>query len=331
MGTFPIKFFKGSTMTIQVYACGGTGTAAAARLANTMSTFSEGRNILIADTSDSNIRDGQFPNVFLLDKMESEYDGSGSLRKQNVDNIKNQVPQLLDKHPPQKYNIVISSGGGGSGSVFAPFIAQQILEQNKICFIIITNNSASLKTMENTVNTHKSYIAMNKGKCIPMFVVDNTDVKRADAMVDYIVSAIDTLVNSKNYGLDGSDIYNFLNWSRVTDQTPGPAIITVVKDSVPADIKNIISTLTLSTEMKEPKFDFIPEYTAFGVYDKTIVNQDTTPDTHFIISKTEYAKMLEALTTNLEKEKSRIKNIKNAQSSRDEHNYGIGDSDEIVL
>lgn len=331
MGIGPIKSFsKGIPMSFQVYACGGTGAAAAARIAASISSCKNGENILVADTSDSNISKDQFPNVFILPKLHSEYDGSGKLRAKNAEQIKKHVPTLLDQYPPKQYNIVISSGGGGSGSVFAPHIAQAIKEAGKICFIIITNNTGSLKTMENTVNTHKSYMNMNKGRCVPMFVVDNYDVSKADLIVDFIVSALDTLVNMNNYGLDGSDIYNFMNWDKVTDQSAGPAIITVVKDTIPQEIKGVITTITLASTMKEPSFDFVPEYSAFGVYDSSLSNREGIPDTHFVISKVEYAAMFESIKNNLEKEKKRIEN--NKKASVDDQQYSFDtDGDDIVL
>ena len=316
-------------MAIKLYACGGTGTAAASRVAKSMNTFTGGKNVLVADTSDSNINHGEFPDVFILPKLPNDYDGSGKLRSKNAEAIKKYVPKVLDQYPPEEYNIVISSGGGGSGSVFAPYIAQSIIDSGKICFIIITNNVGSLKAMDNTFNTHKSYISMNKGKCVPMFVVDNTDIKKADANVDYTISAIDTLVSTNNYGLDGSDILNFLRWDKVTEQSAGPAIITVVKDNIPAEIKDIISVLTLSTEMKEPCFSFVPEYTAAGVYDKDIINQDNFPDTHFVISKSAYAEMFNALQSGLEKEKKRVQNNRSASDSV-ELNFTADDDDSVL-
>jgi hypothetical protein len=82
--------------------------------------------------------------------------------------------------------------------------------------------------------------------------------------------------------------------------------------------------------MKEPSFDFVPEYSAFGVYDSSLSNREGIPDTHFIISKIEYATMYEGMKNTLEKEKKRIENNKKASVDDQQYSFDI-EGDDIVL
>jgi hypothetical protein len=79
-----------------------------------------------------------------LPKLHSEYDGSGKLRAKNAEQIKKHVPALLDQYPPKQYNIVISSGGAGSGAFL-------LFYRKLLCvfiFFACTNHKYLLETLD---------------------------------------------------------------------------------------------------------------------------------------------------------------------------------------
>lgn len=91
-------------MTISIYACGGCGT----NVASAVKDLDVEINYI--DTSVSNLKSVNSPNIFLVDAM----DGAGKDRSVAYENFKDISGDVLLKYKPsEQLNIVISSLGGG--------------------------------------------------------------------------------------------------------------------------------------------------------------------------------------------------------------------------
>ncbi len=66
-------------------------------------------DVVLIDTSDSNLVNGGSNNIYLLKGV----DGSGKLRAENHPAISRAALKILETHPPGDLNIVVSSLGGG--------------------------------------------------------------------------------------------------------------------------------------------------------------------------------------------------------------------------
>lgn len=91
-------------MTISIYACGGSGV----NIAKMIKDIDAEINFI--DTSVSNLKSVNSPNVFLVDAM----DGAGKDRSVAYENFKDISGDVLLKYKPsEQLNIVISSLSGG--------------------------------------------------------------------------------------------------------------------------------------------------------------------------------------------------------------------------
>lgn len=98
--------------TLKVYCCGGTGSnvySLLSRVAKAGEGFANVELVRI-DTSKANLgRDLDLSNTYLF----KDLDGSGSIRATNATTIAESARDILVKHKPADYNVVLSSGGGG--------------------------------------------------------------------------------------------------------------------------------------------------------------------------------------------------------------------------
>ena len=285
---------------VRVYACGGTGASIALnldQLENTQHIAS--RDIVIVDTSMSNLIGSV--NAVLPTYILPDVDGSGKDRTANAKSIEKHAANIINTYPPSKINVVISSGGGGSGSVIAPCIANELLKNNENVIVIVTGNMESEKVAMNTLRTLQSYVSISKTKCLPIAYIPNGDYKETNQKVAFIISGIQTLCSNKNYGIDSMDISNFINWTKVTQWNPGVALFTIHRGEIAsADNENsIISVISISREHKNHNYPFTPSYSNDGQYPKEVAQQNVQ-DTHFVLSATAFVKLYNSIKSEVE-------------------------------
>ena len=226
--------------TINLYACGGTATNIANLLLESMPEQTEGLaniNVVMVDTSDSNLRHGKtatfqkegkasFYHVY--DKQAAvdgrETDGMGKNRKLTYEVAATHVPTILHSHAPEKFNIVLHSLSGGSGSVLGPLLAKAILEAGQDVIVIATGNEADTADIENTQRSLYGYqnLAEKIGKPICMsYLHTSKETPRAIVNAEAIlqIGAIAVITSRQNHGLDSMDIHNFLHF---TEKSPFP-------------------------------------------------------------------------------------------------------------
>ncbi len=265
-------------MSVRIYCCGGTGLNIGQRFKSSLSSGDQIPGVAEAllsfiDTSRANLGGEDNINAYLLRGAE----GSGSIRSTNANPIKDVLSNLLMEHPPEQFNIVISSGGGGSGSVFGPLITAQLLDEGKAVIVLFIADSSSKMNISNNLNTLRTYdnIARKRDKPVVLHLRENTiDGGRKTADNDMItaISMLLKLFSGKNRELDNQDVYNWINYNRVTDYSPGLASLQFSSDNNLADINgNVVSVITL-TKPDTPirlgqvvdyhRLGFVPEETA---------------------------------------------------------------------
>lgn len=255
---------------IRIYACGG----AALNIAQTLEHFSKKEEVGIArvelayvDTSRANLSD-KHPDasIYLLPNK----DGSGKIRRENAAEIIAHTPDVLQKFPPADLNIIISSGSGGTGSVFAPSLASELLARNLPVIVFMIGSAEARQEVNNTLDTIKSYenIAKNARKVPLVMSYFQNSAETPRSVVDQSVieelNMLAVLFSRENKELDSQDLYNWLRFDRVTSYQPQLAALKTFVGTVPKDVPHVATVATLSLPGHDVVLDFIPDYKTSG-------------------------------------------------------------------
>lgn len=209
-----------SNKDFNIYLCGGGGI----NVGNLLVT--EGRHshyidqMVGLDTSNANKAiDGSFP----IERLEGT-EGSGSDKSKNMHLYKPFVKQILAKYEPNKLNIVVFTGSGGTGAGVGPHMVRELLEQGLPVLSMVIGDDSSLKELTNTVSTLRSMAAQTKlgvPVCFCYHVnkegTTHTSVNRS--VVASIDAALLTL-NLNNERVDYADIHNLFFFNKVVDADP---------------------------------------------------------------------------------------------------------------
>lgn len=278
------------TNRVKLYACGGAGT----NIAKTMEGFRDndvagfsGLDILYLDTSGSD-----------FDGISEEYvyrfkdkDGSGGLRKENANVVAKYAQEILQEHTPLDLNIIISSGSGGSGSVLAPTLTNELLKRDENVVVIIIGAIDTMLFINNTLNTLKSFENIsktNKKSVIVKYLQNESSSKRqkVDEQARFLISGLCMLFSGQNKGLDSKDLEHWINFNKVTTFDPQMASIETVSslENIQSD-GNVISVVSLSpldgnTDLEYPVevqyIGYVPEETPNESKEKLPIHFVTT-------------------------------------------------------
>lgn len=243
-------------MTVSIYACGGCGV----NIAKMIKDIDAEINYI--DTSVSNLKSVNSPNVFLVEGM----DGAGKDRSVAYHNFKDISGDVLLKYKPsEQLNIVISSLSGGSGSILAPMVASKLLEQGRSVIVIGVNSKHSIVELRNTVNTLKTYKATssNAAKPISMYYIENTSRVEADRQALHFVNLLSLLTDKKvTEEFDNSDLKSFLYYDKVTANEPTLAILEVAPNDATVAQKgtSIVGTILITKNKSSNIQGTTPEY-----------------------------------------------------------------------
>lgn len=197
---------------VAVYGVGGTGI----NLLNMLMKFNRtGLAEVIpayVDTSSSNLLDELHPdNCYLIEGC----DGGGKDRKLNYDLISRSIPAILIKHPPEDLNIIVLSGGGASGSVIGPKIAEELWRQGRAVVFFLIGSRENGTTTTNTVNTWASLngLAKSTNSLAVVCYDDNLKMSTSDEVDERTVvsmAALLDLYSGHHERLDSTDVHNFV-------------------------------------------------------------------------------------------------------------------------
>lgn len=244
---------------VKIYACGGAAT-------NIVSAFFDKEQHLIIggadldvayiDTARSNTNPAIKPEqLYIVDTPESK-NGSGKDRTTNAKPIKESVPDILLQFPSEKFNIVVASTMGGSGSVAAPYIVSELLArgQNVILISVGVGAFGSKKEVQNSIKTIESYEGITKvrGRPLAMAYFDNATSRtcgKTDQRVMMMLKILSVLLSGHNHGMDDQDVSNFLDYQRVTSFEPHLTYLDVFQEKVEISKGSVavtVASLTVS-------------------------------------------------------------------------------------
>lgn len=285
-----------SRNTVSIYGCGGTGINIVSQLMKKNLTGLADVKAHFVDTSRSNF--GSIAGNTFRDEdcyiIPGATDGSGKERSTNYAPIARAIPDVLVSHPAGDLNILVFSGGGGSGSVIGPKLAEELLRQKKPTVFFVVGSAENSQTTRNTMDTWQTLngIAKKNEATAVVFYEDNGAVAQDHnvdtQMVLGLLSILD-LYSGDHDRLDSSDVHRFFN----VKNGPGVALLDITPDydhakSLPYPLA--VASLHGSVETAKPSLP--SEYGCEGyrrVAEKT--------DLHFII----YTQDLAAVITGQQK------------------------------
>lgn len=271
---------------MRIYGCGGAGI-------NIASAFADGReypaSALIQasflDTSRSNIKAMVAEDqIYILPNV----DGSGKIRSENHLSISGAIKDMLVKHKPADFNVVIFSASGGSGSVIGPLILKELISRGETAVAVVIGSSESQLTTKNTLNTLKSLEAICKQIHYPIvmhYQHNHRNLKRSevDANLRFAVAALAILASRQNEGLDRQDLFNWVNYTRTTDLQPSVALLDVCLNNEEVNkVKNPVSIASLFADPDQEPLDVTPEYHCDGYV--ALPQEFQAVNMHFVIS-----------------------------------------------
>lgn len=309
---------------VRIYACGGTGINIGAMMENRREDAALGAatvHPVYIDTSASNVSHQLPVDQFyhFKDPRGDLLDGSGQLRREHLSNIAPYIKEILQKFEPMDINIVISSGSGGSGSVIAPSIAAELLRQNKQVVVIVVGATESRMDINNTSKTLKSYDKISSDNEVPVVIgyfENSSDTPRSevDKSAVRLICSLMVMYSRENKELDSTDLYNFLNFHRVTTFPPQLASIHVHSKEMADEItQSVITVATLLPPGEESLLDFTPDYHRVGYLDpKVDVEVQKSMPLHVITT----SGLLQDVSNRLEK---RLEELDKKQNARVNH------------
>jgi len=271
----------------RLYACGGASINIVSGIGAMQINPDLLADLLITqiDTSPSNLTTRSTSVENYLMTIAGKVDGGGKNRTENEALIEEHVKPILKMHPPGDVNIVISTGGGSSGSVIATKLTNELLIRGECVIVLLIGTTGSRIEAKNSIDTQTNYEQIAKARNAPavMVYMQNSQTMPREKVNDHMRSTImylAMLFSRRNSGLDSMDLRNWLYFTRpevIKGLTPQLFSLTVLlREHTPEgeakfekeldQLGNILSVATLAriggqTEMPE---DFMPEYHTEG-------------------------------------------------------------------
>ncbi len=269
---------------VSIFACGGCGINIVGTLPDSTSDAKAIATCYAIDTSKSNLHDSKFSsdNLYLFEGI----DGSGKVRSENHEVIAKNTLQILQKFQPGAFNIVVHSGGGGSGNVIAGSLVSELARQGEQVVVIMIGSTNSQIEVENTHKTLKSYevIAQRAGCPIIVHYLENgvnASRKTIDGGAHAAIQALLMLFSGLNAEMDSADLRNWVAHAGAKEVFSLQFCPTT---EAYARAGTVISVATLAREDHNVALDPSPAYQTVGyVVNKDAVEAIVDP-LHFTLS-----------------------------------------------
>ncbi len=249
----------GKKATIAIYGIGGTGINITRLFKHDANPVFGVANINITriDTSLSNSKN----DVVIV----GQGDGGGKDPKFVAQTTEGFEKEILHKHQPGDYNIVVHGGGGATGPGFSLKLVKELLSRDKNVMVFMTESSSSAKEIENVINTLKSYQKIQKitGKPIVIAYDDSKEEAVQDKNMLTRLAILSILLSGENNSLDKKDIENFLGYHKVTSVDAGLVLLGVCSGKITED--KVVATATIAIDASNIETGVTPAYRCHGI------------------------------------------------------------------
>lgn len=305
---------------MRIYGCGGGGINQASRY-DTRQPFDGAADIAVTyiDTSLSNSVEGANDRTVIVPNVN---DGSGAVRRENVEPIRDSVPSILLDHPPLDMNVVIYTAHGGTGSVAGPVIHSELLKRKVPVLSIIIGGEESANKLNNTISTLETVQGIVRARQANMaYAYYHNDPAKSrtevDEQVECLISGLAVLASRQNEELDTRDLYNWLQFCEVPGpegepiHPPVPVRLRLITDDL---VKNhlerqVLSRASLLMDPATPQPGWVSDYDTTGYCDlKHVMDDKSLTGMHFILThelNTQFKELIERRSTVWERRQAR--------------------------
>lgn len=256
---------------LRIYGAGGCGINIAQHFQVSNGKAEPGHAVplpVFIDTSKSNIS----PEIdSSLVAVIEDVDGSGKVRRENSAIIARNIKHILQEFPPSDFNIVVFSASGGSGSVFAPMMIEELLNNNHPVVGIVVGSDESNITTQNTINTLKSLEAIAIRAKAPVLIHyshNRKGVPRSEIDLECrtAIATLSLFSSKLNDELDAMDIANLVRFTRTTSAKPQLAILEIETDREAVENREDVPIAVgcLFNSKDAPTLEKAPEYLCVG-------------------------------------------------------------------
>ena len=176
-------------------------------------------------------------------------------------------------------------------------LTKQLIATGFNVVVIAIDSKSSVIELDNTIKTLKTYKGISDAteKAVAMYYIENTSRKEADQKAIWAVNLFALLTDKVNTSeFDTSDLGNFINYNRVTDNEPSVSMLEFNQNTTIVSEKgtNNVATILLTKDQHATIKPSIPEYLSTClVVDPAYKNEDIRIDS----SLGKLAIMVEAL------------------------------------
>lgn len=298
---------------IRLYSCGGAGI----NIGKEISSKSDRYDVAFLDSSLSNLQTvNDQSKTFLIKDM----DGAGKLRAKTYEAFKDEIEAAITQlKPSDVLNVVVSSLSGGTGSVIAPLVAKELLEQGKSVIVVGIASDDSIIEIDNTIKSIKTYNNFAHAVKMPvsMFYCPPGVRGMTDKTVISLLVSLGVITDSQNTEeFDTADLHHFINYQKVTQLPVGLSNIFVSLNDEPlkelerSSSAYVASTILITVNRDSKLSGDAPEYLAkVIVTDPEYKNRNGESPSDIRIDNVigRLPEMISDLESNLQEAKDRVK------------------------
>lgn len=307
--------------TVTFYGCGGTGANIGAMFEDMSRQPNRpgyaNTRLCYIDSSDSDLgKSVDKQSVFLLEGV----DGAGGWRGEHNNIIEETVPAILHRFKPSEFNIVVSSGSGGTGSVAAYHITKALIQDGKQVIVFVVGTIETFLEINNTIKHLFSLENVVKKNDKPLAICywQNDAVTTEADVNEGIKSQINSLLvlaSRQHHGLDTMDLKNWLQYNN-NGINPIPSKLVILDIFTGEQIRqetdlNILTVATLTRPGMDTNPGFAYSQALGKITDEVNVELKLTQPLHFCLVDGALAK----IHSQLAKEKQRFTDHRRAIQS----------------
>lgn len=207
---------------ITLYLCGGTALNIGALLKKESHTAAlKNARFVGLDSSGNNLPGDLFPVERMLGANGEQASGSGKVKRTNYEPAKDFVHQVLVKHKPTRFAIIVQNTAGGTGSMLGPIVMRELAKDDIVFVVCSISDFTTQVEMENAIGTLRSWANQTSrnqlDRAIPILhTINGKDQTRGEVNKSVVerLNYLSLFLTELNEEMDYEDIRNLLNYSK---------------------------------------------------------------------------------------------------------------------
>lgn len=168
-------------------------------------------SVCFLDSSAANIRHAQInaDRLYII----PDTDGAGGDQAYMMPFARKHAPQMLERFPAGTQNIVVTSGGGGTGPAIAIALVEELVKAGEDVFVLVIGSYDATRRVKNTINIVKNLELMplkHEQNVVISYISNAGGEAAADEEALFVLSALDALTDQDNDRMDTRDLSNFM-------------------------------------------------------------------------------------------------------------------------